>query len=327
MDVNTLANLLGNHSTDPKVEDALQRFGVVRRPELGIDPDDADGPVVESQDWVSNLSAGIEFGFQEEGAFRGMEPADFEVGSMLLTEVYFYGERPGVRPYPQPLPFDLLLSDNRGTVRAKMASLEGTRRSYVRDTWEHPAFRMTVSYADGGARIDFLVCMLRTEPPEPFEGDKVPLPSTATMIGLLGKNIDDIVFRQVFDPLGLDRQTRIDYTNQVIDFRQTYGLKLGLRKSPAANKVSTKALLLHEIECLCPGELGVSGWRGDMPFGIRFDDSPETMLGKVNLAPAHQEDQDFYGQAFWGLPDYSLEVTYSTMENIVLRVRMLLPEA
>jgi len=320
MDVDTLSNLLGKHSTNSHVEAALQRFGVTRRPELVIDPADADGPVVKSQDWVSNLSAGIEFGFQEEGAFMGLDQADRGVGPMILTEVYFYGDRPGARPYPLPLPFGLLLSDSRSVVRAKMAPLEKTRRSYVRDTWEHPAFRLTVSYADGGTRVDFLVCMLRTEALEPLEGGQILLPSVAAMTGVLGKSMDDPALRQTFVPLGLDRQTLVVGTKPVIDFRRTYGLKLDFRKSPAADKVSAKALLLHEIELLGKGELESRGWLGDLPFGIRFDDSPETALGRVGQAPTHQENQDFSGQAFWELPDYSLQVAYSTMENIVLRV-------
>jgi hypothetical protein len=111
MDAAVLVKLLGLHGTDPRVEDALRAYGVMRRPKLGIDLDDADGPVVKSQDWVSTLSAGIEFGFQEEGAFMGLDQADRGVGPMILTEVYFYGERPGARPYPLPLPFGLLVSD------------------------------------------------------------------------------------------------------------------------------------------------------------------------------------------------------------------------
>lgn len=320
MDADILTTLLGLPSHDPRVEDALQRFAVVRRPELGLDTADADGPVVKSQDWVSNLSVGIEFGFQEEGALMGLDQADRGVGTMLLSEIYFYGQRPGARPYPYPLPFGLVLSDNRDTVRATMAALEGTRRSYLRDTWDRPGFRMTVSYAESGERIDFVVCMLRTEPPEPFEGGTASLPSVAAMIALLGKRVDDAALRKVFVPLGLDRQTLSGDAEQVIDFRRTYGFKLGFRKPPPGANGSFKELVLREIEYLREGEFESRGWRGELAFGIDFNDSPESALAKVGQPPANQADQDFSGHAFWEFSDYALQVVYSNMENIVLRV-------
>lgn len=326
MDAEALVKLLGLASTDPRVEDALRAYGVMRRPELGIDHDDADGPVVKSQDWVTNLSAGIEFGFQEEGAYMGLDQADRGVGPMLLTEIYFYGERPGTRPYPQLLPYGLSLGDGRAAVRARMAPMESSRRSYLRDTWDHPNFRMTVSYADDGAHIDFVVCMLRTEAPEPFEGGTAPMPPVATLVGLLGKRMNDPALRQVLVPLGLDRQVLTTATEQVVDFRRTHGFKLAFRKGPGANLGTPATLMLHEIECLRAGEFESRGWHGELPMGIGFDDSPETAIAKVGRAPDHQSDQDFAGQAYWALEGYCLLVVYSTMENMVLRVCLTRPE-
>jgi hypothetical protein len=326
MDAEALVKLLGLISTDPRVEDALRAYGVMRRPELGIDPDDADGPVVKSQDWVTNLSAGIEFGFQEEGAYMGLDQTDRGVGPMLLTEIYFYGERPGTRPYPHLLPFRLSLSDSRDAARARLAPMESLRRSYVRDTWDHPNFRMTVSYADDGASIDFVVCMLRTEAPEPFEGGTAPMPSVATLVGLLGKRMNDPALRQVFVPLGLDRHA-LTTTEQVVDFRRTHGFKLTFCKGFGTIGGTPSTMLLHEIECLRAGEFESRGWHGELPMGIGFDDSPETVIAKVGRAPDHQSDRDFAGQAYWEQEEYGLLVVYSTMENIVLRVCLTRPGA
>lgn len=320
MDADVLLKLLGLRDTDLRVEDALRAYGVLRRPKLVVDAADADGPVVSSQDWVSNLSVGIEFGFQEEGATMGLDQLEWGAGPMLLSEIYFYGERAGTRAYPQPLPFGLSLRDNRAAVRAKMARLESTRRSYVRDTWDLPDFRITVSYADGGTRIDFVVCMLRIEAPEPFEGGMAAMPRVDDMIALLGKRIDEVGVRRVFVPLGLDRPALDSSNDQLIDLRRTYGLKLHVRPLGSGRESTQARRRLHGIECMRAGELESRGWRGDLPFGIRFDDSPEAALAKVGQPPLRQEDQDFSGQAFWELPEYSLQVIYSTMENIVLRV-------
>ena len=179
---------------------------------------------------------------------------------------------------------------------------------------------MTVSYADSGERIDFVVCMLRTEPPEPFEGGTASLPSIAAMTALLGKRVGDAALRTIFVPLGLDRQTLSGDAEQVIDFRRTYGFKLGFRKSPTSPSGPFKALVLHEIEYLRAGEFESRGWRGELAFGINFNDSPEVAVAKVGVPPTSQTEQDFSGTVFWEFPDCALQVVYSNMENIVLRV-------
>lgn len=323
MNAAAIASLLGLTSTDPRVEETLQQFAVLRRPALELDSAGIDGLVSKSQDRVSNLSVGIEFGFQEESALMGLDEADFSVGPLLLSEIYFYGQRLGVREYPQDLPLGLALSDNRETVRHKLAWLEDTRRSYVRDTWEHGAFRLTVSYADLDQRIDFVLCMLRAESFEAFEGGVSRLPGVDAMTALLSRPMDDPVVRQALVPLGLDRQVLTGGSERAIDFRRTYGFKLILR--PAVTPGKPKTMVLREIEYQREGEFGSRGWRGELPFDIEFDDSPETMIRKVGQEPTNRDDQDFSGQAYWELPDCALLVGYSTMENFVLRVCTMLP--
>jgi hypothetical protein len=65
MDAAVLVKLLGLHGTDPRVEDALRAYGVMHRPKLGIDLDDADGPVVKSQD---RNRSGVELSGRSRGA-------------------------------------------------------------------------------------------------------------------------------------------------------------------------------------------------------------------------------------------------------------------
>jgi|GEM_PF-6983869 len=84
-----LLSLLGARNTDPAVESALVYCRVRNRPEVKIDEDDTDGPVVENQSWVKNSRAGIEFGFCDEAAWRGLDETQFGQGPMVLTEIYF----------------------------------------------------------------------------------------------------------------------------------------------------------------------------------------------------------------------------------------------
>jgi len=325
MNVEAIAKLLGKLSTDPAVEAALVGHGVRRRPRLAVDDSyDPDGLVVQSQDFVSNLSKGIEFGFQDENVFNHLDNVDAGEGPIILTEVYFYGKRPGARPYPFALPFGLSLDDSRSIVREKMAALERTRRSYMRDTWELPAFRVTVSYADGDTRIDFLVCMLRAETSELSDAADASLPSAADMTRLLGKSIDDSAVLETFRPLGLVHHKTSSVSNdRVADLRKRRGIKLRFRRRFSAGQA---ALLLDQIEYVRPNGFESCGWQGSLPFGIRFDDSPDSVTEKVGLAPRRQADQDFVGEVFWELPEWSMRVKYSTMENFVLSVDLFAAE-
>jgi hypothetical protein len=64
--------------------------------------------------------------------------------------------------------------------------------------------------------------------------------------------------------LGLDRQTLTTSTEQVIDFRRTYGFKLHFRKSTDGGKASVKTLLLNQVEYMRAGEFESRGWRGEL---------------------------------------------------------------
>ncbi len=86
-----LLSLLGARSPDPAVESALVYYGVRNRPAVKIDEDDSDGPVVETQSWVKNSRAGIEFGFDDQAAWLGLDETEHGRHPIVLTQCYFYG--------------------------------------------------------------------------------------------------------------------------------------------------------------------------------------------------------------------------------------------
>lgn len=328
MDASEIAVLLGRASTDPRIDAELTRFGIDDRPRVKIDDEDPDGPVVEVQDWVINNAVGIEFGFDDEASWHGLD--EFERGRhpMLLTQIYFYCDHEEVHSYPGPLPFGLKLSDNRRAVRARMAAVESTRRSYIRDTWELRDFTMTVSYVDDDARIDFVLCMLRELPLPPFDYSLLPAPTIEAVVGLLGKGCNDPAFREVFAPLGFDRHLDDVRQGGGADFRNTYGFELGFSKPSATDQgpagSASEPIFSHGV-FYRERELDARGWQGTLPLGILFEDSPEIAIGKVGGSPDEQEDGEFTGYALWHLPDYSLHLYYSTIENLILRLRVMAP--
>lgn len=322
MEYSEITALLGRSAHDPDIESILDRHHIYGRPQVELDSEDADGPVVETKDWVINSHEGVEFGFEDERAFRTLEPSNWGKGPMILTQIYLYGDHPNVRPYSRLLPFGLQLADDRNTVRAKLASLEVTRRSHLRDAWELDICRMIVSYIDDGAHIGFILFML---PPPSLPIPDIappPLPSIETVVTLLGKNIYDAVFRATFAPFGFERCLEEVKRNRVAKFRSTYGFELGFREPGSGAPTD---LVFSHIVFYRERELNAAGWRGALPLAIDFDDSPETVRRKMGYAPDEQGEDQFTGYALWHLRGCSVYVYHSSMENVVLRVRLMAP--
>jgi hypothetical protein len=62
-----------------------------------------------------------------------------------------------------------------------------------------------------------------------------------------------------------------------------------------------------------------------LPFGLRFDDSPEWLEHRVGSAPYRRKDGPLTGHALWHFDRASLHVVYSTVENHLFRVMLMAP--
>lgn len=325
MDAEDLLALLGRYNTDPGVEAALSYYRVRNRPVVKVDPDDADGPVVETQTWVKNSRSGIEFGFDDEAAWIGLDETQFGKRPMLLTQIYLYGRHQGVRPYPEPLPFQLELTDERATVRRKLKAFESTRHSHVRDTWDTPQFRITVAFTEGDRGIEFILCALREPPLPPLPYALAPVPAIEVFAELLGCPVSDPRLRRVFDPLGLE--DRIEELKDMgeVDFLVPYGFTLGFSSPLGVKKPEWRQRVLSSVTFYQERELDARAWPGELPYGIQFDDSPETAITKVGRPPDVQDDDDFGGYALWHQPTFGFHIFYNSMENRVARASLFAP--
>jgi len=318
MQASDIAALLGLPADSPRVQGQLGRFDIHDRPSVKHDLNDVDGPIVETQDWLINNSAGVEFGFEDQGSWEGIDETHRGRGPMLLTQMYLYGYHPDMEPYQEAFPFGINLSDNRETVRQKLAKFETTRRSYVRDTWELHEFRFTVSYAEDGSGIGFVLCELRPSPLPPLDGPMPALPDLQDMIGALGQAWGDPKLRQHFVPLGIDWNTREAFQGREADFRRSFGFELGFLR-PSAKLVLASVVFYRDRQ------FEARAWSGALPFGIHFDDSPQLALEKGHDAPAIHEDDTLSGFALWHRQNCSVHVKYSTIENLILEVRIIAP--
>jgi hypothetical protein len=311
-----LIALLGRPATDPSVEQALDHFKIRRRPEVELDEENPDGPVVRSQDWLKNRRAGVEFGFEEEASLSGHPVSKNGPYTMLLSQLYFYAEHPEVQPYVDELPFDLARRDNRQQARHKLVRFEPTRRSWVRDTWEVPECQLVVSYVDDGARIGFVLCALRV-PPTPDEDDVTILPVLKDLLSVLGRRMDDPLLRKVVRPLGIDKYLQNRGDTVIALMRKEFGVELHF-----GGVKSMDAIALTNIFLFRDREEEARAWKGALPQGLAFDDSPEVMFRKMAQAPVDKTEEDFVGYALWHLPDFSLQIKYSTMYNWLLKLRI-----
>lgn len=312
--------LLGEPSTSRAVEHALDLFKIRRRPQVTLDEHDVDGPIAGAQDWLKSRHAGIEFGFEEELSFRGEKATSRHHSySMLLTQLYFYGQHPEMQPYVGGLPYGLVLSDGRQQVRSKLVRYEQTRRSYVRDTWELPECQLIVSYAEDGAKIGFVLCALRV-PPSADTDDVITLPTIDELMHLMGHSLDDPALRKVVKPFCIDNHLHSRGSSLTALMRTEYGIELyfgGVRSM--APSALTNIILYRDREA------DAHGWKGALPHGLHFDDSPEVVFGKLVRPPDSKSEEDFVGYALWHLPSHSLQVKYSTMHNWILSIRILGP--
>jgi hypothetical protein len=62
-----------------------------------------------------------------------------------------------------------------------------------------------------------------------------------------------------------------------------------------------------------------------LPFGLRFDDSPETAVERVGRPPDIQVDDSFSGFAAWHESALTFHIFYDTIDNRILRVSLFAP--
>jgi hypothetical protein len=319
MNPQDLVSLLGLRQDDPLVESALRIFSVRRRPHIVVDDEDADGPVVEKQAWVKNSHLGIEFGFDDEGAWKGLDETAFGQGPMLLTQIYLYGLHQGVDPYPDEVPFGLRMRDDKPTVRRRMLAFESTRRSHIRDTWDTMGCRVTVAYTADESAIEFIVCMLREPPLRPLSYELAAAPRVATLSQLLGHSLEELEVRSALDPLGLqDRVEDIQDAGRA-EF-PVHGLSVDFALGGRRSVPVISGMTFYRER-----ESGSRQWTGGLPHDIAFEDSLDRIAEKMGRTADEEEDEDFVSYAVWHETDLTIHVLYNSMENRVARVSVYAP--
>lgn len=327
MDADQLLALLGRSADDPSVESAFVELQTRRRPEL--DPEDRDA----FYDWVLVRREGVEMGFVDEVYFQAGEKWKRRRKNvpLILRQLYFYTQRDDVADFTGRLPFGLEWSDDRNIVRHKLSAVESTGRLYLKDVWHVGAYQMTIDYKKDSDVIDSIVCQLPLAP-LPEEGRVQVALKVDDWLPLFGLPASSPALREGLQPLNL--VDRVEETNdeREIDFRFECGLNLSFTEATDSRETKRikklagqkrKGLVLCAAGFFRRRYLDAREWSGEVPLGLFFDDSQQTMLEKVGRDPDEQEDDDFEGYALWHFPEFSLHVLYNNMENHLLRVTLM----
>lgn len=309
-----MLDYLGLSQDDQAVVALLRRFLITRQPSVerdAFDDEDAGGEIVRPQDWVSNLSRGVEFGFEDEASFNGEPPDVWGLGPMLLTQIYLYARHAEAAPYEGNFPFDIAPGDDRAVLRAKLDPLARERRSRRLDTWAFDGFMVTAGYLDDEV-LSYLV--LLCQPPAGEVGPADACPPAREFAALVGKPADDRHMRDALRPLGYPGRLQwIDKSSSDMDLREDFGAYLEFSREE-------ERLVLAEVLLLGDRRYGSAIWPGELPGGLRFGAGWSEVLACAGCPPSSESEYDFTLLADWVNGRVVTRIEYSTMTNQVLAV-------
>jgi hypothetical protein len=313
----TIEELLALPWGDARIDAMFAWLGVRRTPKLEEE---------KVMAWIPVNKAGIEFGFEDEAYFEAQPISRRGRGKLLLTNIILYAEREDMEQYGGPLPCGLEFGERREAVSAKLAPYARTLRAYVRDVYELLTYRLILSYRGPEQGLaDVVLTKVRASWPEQ-PGPQPPLPTLEAIRAALGQNLAGRQFVGAFGAFDLRARTDELTVERSISFREEFGFVLYFRESKRLTLPQKQpGLVLGAVRFHRERDVDARQWRGELPFGLDFDDSPTVIFEKVPVPPATQRDKFLTGEALWKFPDWELHVLYSTYENCIFRVSVMAP--
>lgn len=311
VDAERLISYFGSPSDFLETESVWSELNTLDRPEH------PEAGELRYYDWVLVRRKGIELGFVDSEYDAGAEPFRWGHGDMVLSQLYLYAGHADIQRFQGVMPFGLQWQDTREQVRARLFGYESSRHSHVTDAWDVPGYRLTVVYADDGDSLSRIVC--RRLPAALAPRVALVLPQLRDLLGSLGESVAAPSFALMWQS-GYWSKDHISaaYADGEIDLNSTCGLTLRT-ESDSADPI-LRSVTFHRNR-----DQEGSGWRGELPAGLDFEDSPQELFRKLNAAPVQQADSALTGYGVWHLTDYTLHVLYSNVDNRLIRVKVLAP--
>jgi hypothetical protein len=154
MDPATIIRLLGKPSTDNAVLDLLKDSGARAGPKLKRGDFDA---------YVEVPQKGLYFVFRDEAFYQNRQDAQIGTSPLILVNVSMYCTRvENYKPYVGMLPFGLLCSNGRDSVRATLGPPELSSDETRKDRWTREGVWLFVTYSGGFQSIRSTTVQLPT---------------------------------------------------------------------------------------------------------------------------------------------------------------------
>ncbi len=306
-----LLSFLGASSDRLETESLWTQLNTLSRPELSEEEED------RYHDWVLVRRRGLELGFVDSEYAAASDRAQWGHGELILSQLYFYSGHSDIQRFEGAMPFGLQWDDTRAQARARLVQYESTRHSHLTDTWDVPGYRLTVVYNDDSDSLQRIVCRRQPAPLEPSEAMR--LPALQDLVAALGESITAPSFERLW-------QNGFWSAEHVTAAREDDEIDLNAACGLTLSTSSDKGLLpLRSVTFHRNRDQEGSGWRGELPAGLDFEDSPEDLFRKLGATPVQQSDSALTGHGVWHLADVTLHVLYSNVDNRLIRVKMLAP--
>lgn len=233
------------------------------------------------------------------------------------------GEWEAMERCQDPLPFGLRFEDDRARVVALLGP-SAWQFPFVApfklERWDLEGRWLLVEYAEDMSRIIQIRVGLMPKKPRPSVVPGNLQPDIDCLHSLFGHDYMAVArhpgMTGVAWPDSLDGPIRSECSREV-NALATHGLELYFRTS---NDPAQHANVLSGARYIRKGVYWSAGFDGALPMGLRFEDTPETVVAKVGSYPVSGNATSFVGYYCWRLPDYLLHVGFTVMERRVNRI-------
>ncbi|WP_418648817.1 hypothetical protein ACNQFN_11130 [Thauera butanivorans] len=302
----------GEAADSPRMEEIFRQLNTLRRPQL---PD--DDPYI-FYDWVLVRRQGLELGFVEENYHLGKAKHLWGTGQLLFVQAYYYAGFDDVQCCEILMPYGLSWKDSREKVRGRMAGAAATlHSSSISDTWDVPeGYRLTVTYGGNPIHAERMVCQQVPVPLRPSQ--PVSPPNLDQIIVHWGHSVTQTDWRALWSHWLDDNAIKQGSDSGEIDLADSFGVTLHVEPDDGAPLL--RAITLHGNR-----DANAVGWRGKLPQGLDFEDSPNILFQKIQEQPISTSQGKITGHAVWNFHDYTLHVLYSCVDNRLMRVKLIAP--
>lgn len=326
------ADLLGRGWDDP----VLQRLLSAWPDRPYIDDESIDKAVENGRLSLFNLELGVYLFFTDEPSFMARFGLGKSGGAITVCRVVLFGQyHDEVERYRGRLFAELDTSSAFHAWADVLGRPEWTHQiagTVRKARWHHQGVVVDVSFTSTGECL--LVSLTPPFSPEAAEAraESVErhgeLPSPDGVLASLGLPLISPSLKDAFASVMYEARLHEASSHGEMDFSETDGFELYVAPANAlqlGRKIDAPPVSLCLSGARYRHDLDFKSvqWQGPLPFGITFDDGPDTVLAKVGR-PADSESRDeMEGFHRWRFPSHDLHVLYSLAEDHVYRVTLL----